>query len=373
MSESGWTAHEISEKTPLRFEDIQQWMKYDTDVKVRDLRLIAKTINRPFTVFLLSEPPEEKDLIDYRRVGGSGIGNLSKKALTIIRDAKYAQSIAAELLDMRSEDVRPHVIRRDLKDNPQIVAKMERESLRLGLEGRPKGTKMDAFVKDKYLTLRAKIELLNIFVMQAPMEIGEARGFTLPGGCPKVILINSKDDPRPKLFTLLHEYAHILLNTDGVCLTDAHDIGEQYTDHNASVERWCNNFAGAFIMPKEAFLNEFASKPNYTPKQMSQHLSSKFCASKTAVVVRILNLLDDDSLKKEYLEQYHNMAKSATKTIRRGGQGGRDMPKECVNRYGRRYVKLVFDSEKKGLITTHDMLEYLDLKLKHFEKVEALV
>ena len=60
--------------------------------------------------------------------------------------------------------------------------------------------------------------------MQATMDIKDARGFALADGYPKVILVNSRDEPRPHLFTLLHEYAHLLLKTDGLCLTNLDDF-----------------------------------------------------------------------------------------------------------------------------------------------------
>lgn len=373
MEESGWTAQEVSDKTGLSYESVQQWMKHDTDIKVHDLKKIANTIKRPLTVFLLSKPPEEKKLIDYRRIGGDATGKLSKKTLNVIRDAKYAKSVAAELLNLNSQDVRPDIIPRTIEDDPQIVAEEERKSLKINLEKRPKGKSMDAFVRDEYLALKAKIESLNIFVLQASMDVDEVRGFTLPGGDPKVILVSSSDGPRPKLFTLLHEYAHILLETDGICLTNSYTSQASFESHNASAEIWCNNFAGSVIMPKDAVLDVLHNNPMYTPKQMIKHLCRNFCASKTAATVRMLNLLDKDPRKEEYLKYYQDVSSKNVTTSGGGGGGGRNMAQECVNRYGKRYVSLVSDSEKRGLITTHDMIKYLDLKIKHFERLNELI
>lgn len=233
ISGSGWTAQEISENAGISIEDIHRWVKYDSTIRVQDLQTIAKIIKRPLTVFLLPEPPKENDLTDYRRVGGGGTGKLSKKMLGVIREARHYQFVAAELLDMLSEDALPKIIPRTIQDDPQVVAEVEKKSLGLDLEKRPKEKNMYAFAQDKYLALKVNIELLNIFVLQMSMDISEARGFTLPDGYPKVILINSKDDPRPKLFTLLHEYAHLLLKTDGICPADSFYSGLQHADTDA--------------------------------------------------------------------------------------------------------------------------------------------
>ena len=44
------------------------------------------------------------------------------------------------------------------------------------------------------------------------MPVDDARGFSLTDGEPYVIVVNSADADRARLFTLFHEYAHILLN-----------------------------------------------------------------------------------------------------------------------------------------------------------------
>ena len=49
------------------------------------------------------------------------------------------------------------------------------------------------------------------------------------------------------------------------------------------------------------------------------------------------------------------------------------MAKECINRNGIRYVRLVSDSRSRDLITVSDMIKYLDLKTKHFGKLNALI
>ena len=125
-------------------------------------------------------------------------------------------------------------------------------------------------------------------------------------------------------------------------------------------------------MPKEAVLKELGNRADHTPDKIVDHLATKFCTSKTAAVVRILNLLDKDPRRGEYLEYYTAiLSKPIIQTG--GGGGGRDMAKECVNRNGLRYVQLVSDSREKGLITTNDMIKYLDLKTKHFEKLGELI
>lgn len=373
MVGSGWDAEDLSETTNIESEFIFRLEERSTTIKVSDLRKISKTIKRPLSVLLLPEPPEERNLTDYRKVGGSSAGNLSKKTLAAIRNARYVQSNAGDLLEMRSEDARPNITLRTLKEDPETVAEAERKALGLALEKRHKGESADKFIRLIYLALREKIESLNIFVMQAAMDVSEARGIALADGYPRVILINSRDGTRPQLFTLLHEYAHLLLKTNGICLTNSDDFKGHPREIDAAVERWCNNFAGAIIMPKSMILKELDDGANHAPDIVVASLTRKFCTSKTAAVVRILNLLGKDQRRDGYLEYYKTISSKPAPKTGGGGGGGRDMAKECVNRNGMRYVRLVSDSRTRDIITTNDMIRYLNLKTKHFKKLDELI
>ena len=371
---SGWDAKELSEKTNIRAESITKWETRTTPIRVKDLQVIAKAIDRPLSTMLLPKPPMEKDLTDYRKVGGNSGRKMDKKTLTAIRNAKYVQSNARDLLELRSEGVLPDIHTRTLDDDPEEVAKMERKVLGWDTEKRHPEESIDKFISRMYQTLKDNIESLNIFVMQASVPLSDARGFTLTGGYPRVILVNSTDKARPKLFTLLHEYAHLLLKTDGICMTHSEDF--KWTEgQDTSVERWCNTFAGAVIMPKEEFIEKFESADaRHDPDRVVLSMSSKFYTSKTAAVIRIINLLGNDHRRKKYIKCYTEIASRPISVASRGGGGdGRNMAKECVNRNGKKYVRIVSDSRERDLINTSDMIKYLSLKTKYFERLNLWI
>ena len=124
---SGWDAGELSKKTDIELESIRGRDKQSTTIRVSDLRKISETIKRPMSVLLLPEPPAEKNLPYYRRVDGTGAEKLSRKTLAVIRNARYVQSIAGELLEMRSENAQPDITPRTLRDDPEAIAETERK------------------------------------------------------------------------------------------------------------------------------------------------------------------------------------------------------------------------------------------------------
>lgn len=378
IQSSGWDAEELSKETSIRVESITEWETVTTPIRVRDLQTVAKAIDRPLSVMLLPEPPMEKNPTDYRKTGRDKKEKLDKRTLTAIRNARYIQSNARDMLELRSEKMQPSISTRTLNDDPEEVAEIEKDTLGWSTENRLPKEAIDKFVRRAYQTLRDKIESLNILVMQASMPLNDARGLTLADGYPRVILVNSADDARPKLFTLLHEYAHLLLKTDGICMTNSENfkqagVGEK---QNASVERWCNTFAGAVIMPKGKFLDEFEhADARHEPDKVIVNMSSKFCTSKAAAVVRILNLLGNDPRRNRYHKYYAKIMAKPIKVSNGGppSKDGRNMAKECINRNGKRYVQIVSDSRERNLINTSDMIKYLGLKTKHFEELHSLI
>lgn len=367
---AGWNAEELSEETGIELESIQEWENGDAPIRIVELEKISKAINRPISTLLLPVPPDEKELPNYRKISGNEPIRQSREMLDVIRHARYVRSIVNELLQIRSEDVQSKITRRSLQDDFEKVAELER--INLGVNLTKSERSMEEFDQYTYSNLKEKVESLNIFVLQMSMSIDEARGFSLyDDRYPRIIMINSKEKTRSKIFTLLHEYAHILLGIDGICPVDLDEVG-QGERNDMSVEQWCNNFAGAFIMPKKAILAEVNNMQNYEPKQVVTSLTQKFCANKKATTVRILNLLGSETRLKEYAK-YNEMLRTTDKTNYECGNKDRNMAKKCINRNGIRYVRLIADSREKGLITTHDMIKYLDLNIKHFEKLGGMI
>ena len=49
------------------------------------------------------------------------------------------------------------------------------------------------------------------------ITLEEMRGFTIAERRLPVIVLNAKDSPRGRIFTLMHELTHLMLGQDGVC------------------------------------------------------------------------------------------------------------------------------------------------------------
>ncbi len=370
---AGWEIRELAEKIEIEPEIFHSWETRDTTIDLKKLKKLGNVLKRPLTVFFLDKPPKEGTLTDYRKVAGLETDKLSKKTFTAIRDARYVQSIAHELFILQNPDNKPRINKVSLKDNPEKVAKTEQRNLEFEEKNKERIVKKQP--RQVYNELREKIESRNIFVMQASMPIEDARGFTLSGKYPRVIVINSADDIKPRIFTLLHEYAHILLKKDGICLPNSENFKTRSKSEMQKIEKWCNTFAGSLLMPKQRFINELSRNEGLSEdlETIINNLSEKFSVSKKAVLVRILNLLKKPSQKQMYINHYEKIIFTPTSRPKKKNGGGPHPADKCISQRGKKFVKLVSDSCEKRLINSSDMTSYLNLRIKHFDRLEARI
>ena len=60
-----------------------------------------------------------------------------------------------------------------------------------------------------------------------------------------VVVVNQREVDQAKIFTLFHEYAHLILRRQGICL-EREDVDKR------AIESWCNEFAAMFLVPSDA-------------------------------------------------------------------------------------------------------------------------
>jgi len=137
--------------------------------------------------------------------------------------------------------------------------------------------------------LRMAIEAKDVLVFIVPrLPLEEMRGTAIAADELPVILINGRDRSGGRIFTLLHEFCHLVLNQSGVSGQD----GDQNGAPNPSVERYCNAVAAATLMPKDWLLSEpFVSQKGSTKTWDDDELEAlalRFGVSREALLRRLL-------------------------------------------------------------------------------------
>ena len=109
-----------------------------------------------------------------------------------------------------------------------------------------------------------------------PMPPDELSGFSVFRDGMAAICINDREPTEgAKIFTLLHEYSHLLLRRTG--------ISDENNDNE--VERFCNEFAASFLIPRQPLVD--ATGDVEIPHEFSdsdvKNLARKFRVSNRAI------------------------------------------------------------------------------------------
>ena len=357
---SGWSIEEAGKKlkiTPNMMQDMESGKISPT---LSQIRTLSSAYKYPLASFFLSEPKEQKPLPKDYRMLPHRKDVFDKKTIWAIRRSRRLQGIGLELSQNISGGTELKVNNIGLRDEPKDVAARWREMFDLSFEKQKK-------IKDAYKLfgyLRDTLENLNLLVFQFSMPIEDARGFALADENPSVIVVNSKDRIEARIFTLMHEFGHILLGETTIGTPDA-----AHATRN-SVERWCNVFASSFLLPDSEAVKLFRDKHSQlTETETLNMLSKKYKVSKAVLLRKMLDLrYISRSQFKNVLDRYalknQNVAEPKARPIVTPDT-------KCLSEVGNKFASLVAINFDKNLITYTDALSYLSAKSGNIEKVLA--
>lgn len=362
LDSSGWTEPEIGRKLKVGPGTVENWLDGRGKLSLAQVEALSGWLKRPLAAFFLPAPPKERPAPrDYRMLPGK-TGIFSKKTLLAMRRARRMQTISRELminLEMKTAAISKAA---SITDDPESIAPSVRENLGISVDAQ-KGWKN---VYEAFTAWREAINVNNIMVFQMPMPLEDARGFSLVDDEPFVIIVNSSDTPEARIFTLLHEYGHILLKEAGICFPN--NVSKAGYERQ-TIERWCNEFAAAVLLPKAQLEKDLEGlrKQDYLGRECLVAISRRYKVSKSALLLflaknRYISWADHDSAVER--------AKQATKA-RKKGFAAMPAEKKVLQERGKKYITLVAKNVRGGNISKIDAMEYLSVKLPNLEKVMA--
>lgn len=309
---------DVAKRLNISEKLVRKWECGEKNPTLNQLKNLSTYYKRPLAAFFLPKPPEElPPPRDFRNIPAGTDRSLSLGTILAIRRARRLQSIMQELPSVQA-DIAPlpkHIV----GDDPEKVAGNIRELL--GISKQEQGE----FISDSLALNRYKevVEILGILVLQLPIEISDARAFSLTDGGRSVIVMNKRDSPGRRIFSLFHELAHILLDEGGMCdmrmesITD--EKGVSITEQQG-VEAFCNRFAEAILKHKEV-----------------QGRHEEFTL------------------------------------LQKGRRRRQNRPRKCIDECGVPFITTVLNSYKEDRITYSDVSDYLEIPVKYIPEVERLI
>lgn len=365
---AGLSLDAAAAKLRVSEDRLRSWETGEARPTIAQLRAAARAYKRPLAIFYLPEPPLDfQPLRDYRRVPDAQLGRLSPGLLAVIRRAHAIREAALELRELADEPVRPAPKLDEGITDPERYGAAARVLLGVTLA-------QQAAWRDPGRALNAWLDAvsrLDVLVLQAQsIPVQEMRGFSISTDRLPVVVLNGGDFPRGRIFTLLHEFAHVLLHADGVCDVLPRRQARGPTDE---IEIFCNQVAAAALMPLDAFRSEPALQDLPADRRWSEDtigsLSEKYSTSREAVVRRLYSIgLADWDFLQEKEAGYRAAYKEFREEERSGGPGYYRMK---VRDLGRGFIESALDAYYRRAITGSDLSEYLEIKLNGLPKLEA--
>jgi Zn-dependent peptidase ImmA (M78 family) len=183
--------------------------------------------------------------------------------------------------------------------------------------------------------------------------------------------VNISDSISARIFTLFHEYAHILTRVSGICTPEN---VSPYDANTQLIERFCNHFAGAFLVPKTALAQHVNAmeirRRRMVDNSLLFEIANHFKVSSQVILRRLLVCEFITSSQYQVKSDELELQKKAPK---RGSGFGMAIPKRCISENGRLFTAIALAAKERDSITYSDLADYLAIDLKYLDKVEALL
>ena len=225
---------------------IEAWEEGDEQPTFGALRELSTFYRRPMAAFLLTDLPKDPPApADFRAAKNGSRYLLTPATRHALNRAFERREVAAEL--ERAEHDRRATGRPVLDDErtpPAVAASEIRAKLGITIDEQRAWKNPNRALN----AWRRALERQGVLVFAMTMPRNEVRGFSISGaGGPPVIVLNTADTEPGRIFTLFHEYGHVLMGTGGICLPST--APERLSLEGR--ELYCNRLAGAVLVPAE--------------------------------------------------------------------------------------------------------------------------
>lgn len=310
--------------------------KLEKTFSIPRLKKLAKSLDIPLPFLFLKKTFEKKPIIPDFRGGGEVI---SKELIKNIEDNKKRQDWLSEFFQKNAYPKFFELCGCDTSSDEKIVEEIKK------ITGYQRKKQLAKYIEnlEKYQVMVSQSGATNSNVSIKD----KFRGYAIFDEYAPLVFILSSDSEEGKIFTLMHELAHIFLRQGG--------ISGDYTESNQKIEYRCNAIAGEVLMPKAEFLNEWGK---YQKIEMAIHQCAKhFKVSALASATKAW-LLD-----KITYRQYDDFKNSLAYSKKKGSGG--DYYQTAIKRNGKLFSKIILASTINGEETYRDAMRYLGIKKSH--------
>ncbi len=364
----GFSIDEVVEKTKIDKSIIESWEKEPAAIPIPHLKKLSKLYKRPLTVFFLKQPPEGIVPPDFRTLDSVKTEEISKEARLAIRRAQRNRVFYTELVGNKVKG------RKDIALTDEIIDLVSYFRKAVGID-----TKEQSEWENENQALNTwidAVENIGIPIFQMSLPIEEFRGFCLRGNdLVPAIVLNQKDFPKGRIFTLFHELYHVFIKQEEINKLEA---TKGIKKAHKIIELKANDFAASFLVPKDVFLNMYEVQ-DFTKTKDVQNVSKLkkyFHVSEDVIYRRFatFNIITQ----KEYEEKHAELLKLYAKMRAQQKMKTQNSEKPFIPNFHREVAyKTGFDLGRKaftalgeGRVSTYDLVNFFGVKTGNLQKVK---
>ena len=351
-------------------ERLEAWENGTEQPTFVQLKKIAKLYKTHISIFYLPEPPTDfQPLTDYRvlpehlAIDEEQIYRLNAN----IVEAYERREMLIELYELLEQPT------------PEIMLNVEG-----GTDQKRAAEKITEFLafnraqlqqaNDPYAALKfwkQTVEAKGVLVCQTSVnthlsvELETVRGFCIAQKPFPVVVVNPKDSPYGRIFTLIHELVHIALGESVIQNTD---FEEENTPNLDPIEVFCNQVAADVLVPE----NELLETVNLEMLEEDLPRISKFFHVSPEVIMRRLLTLRKISRRNYYMYRNRQLAMYRNAPARTGGAA--PYHNRLLNTSGEYFARTAFTAYYEQKITRAELASVLsNCDTKHLAKIESAI
>ena len=347
---AGYTLEDVQWRgiTPAH---VQAWEAGSSSPTLAQLTELGYRYGQTAAFFFLSTPPAKGLALptDFR---DHAEGRVSPQLRKEIRLAAKRQVLMLELSPATKNGLKglpdPHT---------DITAAADAARNRLGVTWDRQSSFSDA--REAFNSWSKAIQALGVAVFHmSRISQDECRGFSQYNSQLPTIVLNGRDRPQARSFTLMHELGHLISRSDGMCTL--------WRDNRS--EYLCNAFAAEVLMPADHFLSQIDDRD---PVSCIEPLATRFRVSQEAVAVRmrVLGKISQTELTTIRQRIAHYVSDQRVEST----DTSTGPPHHLVHlrNIGAQFADTVLSALYSDRISISDATYYLDAKVETIERIEA--
>lgn len=348
------------EKIKAKFPSIDSWIDHSKDPTFQQLKSFADFLHVPFGYMFLDESPKKELLYaEFRAIA-------NKKPMM----SKNLEDLLSEMT-IRQNWMREY--REDQGYEPfEFVGKFQHKSVAEVKEFIYEALVIENYWSENlrnfdeaYSSLKKRIEDLGVLIMQSgvvgtnthrKLDIHEFRGFVLLDPFAPLVFINTNDSKAGMIFTLMHEFIHVLMGEENILDIDEENLS--YID----VEKKVNLITSKILMPDEILFDHKFTNIHSEIIEIAKKL--KVSSFSLAIKLKQMGLITQsivEEVKKTSIENFEENLKKEKKS-------NPDFYTVLNSKLSPSFSEAVISQTRAGEITFTEAFNLLGVKGNTFDK-----